>query len=80
MLFMHDVVLADKSWTIVNRKLEFWRETLESKSFRLNRIKTEYMICDFDTTTHEEGYVSLEGQAMSSKNIFQYLGSMLQRD
>jgi hypothetical protein len=75
MLFMHDVVLADKSWTIVNRKLEFWRETLESKSFRLSRTKTKYMSCDFHTT-HEEGDVSLEGQVVHRLDTFRYLGSM----
>jgi hypothetical protein len=37
------------------------------------------MRCDFDTTTHEEGYVSLEGQ-IPRKDIFRYLGSILQRD
>jgi hypothetical protein len=42
--------------------------TLESKCFRLNRIKTEYMRCNFDTTTHEEGNVSLEDQVVSRKD------------
>ena len=47
MLFVDDVVLMDESQTGVNRKLELWRQTLESKCFRLNRTKTEYMRCDF---------------------------------
>ena len=34
-------------WTGVNQKLELWRETLESKGFRLSRTQTEYMRCDF---------------------------------
>ena len=38
------------------------RETLESKGFRLSRTKTEYMRCDFGTTTREEKDISLEGQ------------------
>jgi hypothetical protein len=38
------------------------------------------MRCDFGTTTHEEEYVSLEGQVVSRKETFRYLGSMLQRD
>jgi hypothetical protein len=45
--------------TGVNRKLELWWEILEFKDFRLNGTKTEYMRCDFDTTTHEED-VSLD--------------------
>ncbi|KAG2638086.1 hypothetical protein PVAP13_2NG570220 [Panicum virgatum] len=61
MLFADDVVLVNESRAGVNRKLELWRQTLESKSFRLSRTKTEYMRCDFGAT-HEEGDVSLEGQ------------------
>ena len=47
MLFADDVVLMDESQARVNRKLELWRQTLESKDFRLSRTKTEYMRCDF---------------------------------
>ena len=50
MLFANDVVLVDKSRAGVNRKLEMWRRTLESKRFRLSRTKTEYMMCDFSAT------------------------------
>ena len=32
-----DVVLVDESRAGVNRKLELWRRTLESKGFRLSR-------------------------------------------
>jgi hypothetical protein len=78
MLFADDVVLVDDSRTRVNRKLELWRKTLESKGFRLNRTKTEYMRCSFSTTTCEE--VSLDGQVVPRKDTFQYLGSMLQND
>jgi hypothetical protein len=37
------VVLVDESLTRVNRKLELWRDTLESKYFRPCRTKIEYM-------------------------------------
>ena len=77
MLFADDVVLVDKSQAGVNRKLELWRQNLESKGFRLNRTKTEYMRCDFGGVIQEEGYVSLEGQVVPKKNTFQYLGSLL---
>ena len=43
MLFADDVVLVDESRAGVNMKLELWRQTLESKGFRLSRTKTEYM-------------------------------------
>jgi len=79
MLFADDVVLVDESRAGVNRKLELWRQMLESKGFRLSRTKTEYMRCDFGAT-HEEGDVSLEGQVVPKRDTFRYLGSMLQRD
>ena len=47
MFFADDVVLVDESQTGVDQKLELWRETLESKGFRLNRTKIEYMRCDW---------------------------------
>ena len=45
-----------------------WRETLESKGFRLSRTKTEYMRCDFGGVVQEEGDVSLKGQVVPKKN------------
>ena len=60
MLFADDVVLVDESQARVNRKLELWQQTLESKGFRISRTKTEYMRCDFSTARQEEGDVSLE--------------------
>jgi hypothetical protein len=38
------------------------------------------MRCAFDTTTYEEGDVSLGDQIVSGKDTFMYLVSMLQRD
>ena len=74
MLFTDDVVLVDESQARVNRKLELWRQTLESKGFRVSRTKTEYMICDFGNATHEEGDVSLEGQGVPKKDTFSVSG------
>lgn len=74
---MDDVVLVDENRVGVNRKLELWRETLESNGFRLGRSKTEYMRCYFGTIAHEEGDVSLEGQVELRKGTFQYSGSVL---
>jgi hypothetical protein len=80
MLFADNVMLVDDSRMGVNRKLEHWRQVLESKGFRLNRTKTEYMRCNFSTTTREEEEVSLDGQVVPRKDTFRYLGSMLQKD
>ena len=49
----------DESRAVVNQKLELWRETLQSRGFRLSRTKIEYMRCDFGTTTREEKDISL---------------------
>jgi hypothetical protein len=80
MLFTDDVVLVDESRTWVDQKLELWRRTLKAKCFRLSRFKTEYMKCDFDATTQEEGDVRLDDQVVPKKDTFCYLGSMLQKD
>ncbi|GJM96481.1 hypothetical protein PR202_ga13320 [Eleusine coracana subsp. coracana] len=56
MLFADDVVLVDESKTGVKQKLELWRQTLESKGFKL-RSKTEYMKCDFSSTPYDEGEI-----------------------
>lgn len=44
MLFADDFVLVDETAEGVNAKLEVWRETLESKGFRISRNKTEYIV------------------------------------
>ena len=38
------------------------------------------MRCDFGNATHEEEEVSLEGQVVPKKDIFRYLGLMLQKN
>jgi hypothetical protein len=73
MLFADDVVLVDESQKGVNGKLKLWRQTLESKCFRINRTKTEYMRCDFGTTISEDGDVSLGGQVVPKKDTICYL-------
>jgi hypothetical protein len=80
MLFTDDVVLIDKSRIGVNQKLELWRQTLESKDFRLNRIKTEYMRCRFSEENSDDEDVSLDGRVVPMNDIFPYLGSMLQSE
>ncbi|KAJ4774896.1 Craniofacial development protein 2 [Rhynchospora pubera] len=80
MLFADDVVLVDESKTEVDRKLELWIRTLESKGFRLSRTKTEYMGCEFSGIRPVDGDVCLDGQVVPTKDTFRYLGSMLQSD
>nr|XP_016513303.1 PREDICTED: uncharacterized protein LOC107830295 [Nicotiana tabacum] len=54
MLFADDIVLIDEMRGGVNAKLEVWRQTLESKGFKLSRSKTQYLECKFSEGMHEE--------------------------
>ena len=47
MLFADDIVLVDETRAGINVKLELWRQTLESRDFRLRKTKKEYMECKF---------------------------------
>ena len=80
MLFADDIVLVDESCSGVNRKLELWRQTLESKGFRLSRMKTEYMHCNFSEVrgSGPSGEVTLDGVEIKSSTKFRYLGSIVQ--
>jgi Reverse transcriptase (RNA-dependent DNA polymerase) len=70
MLFADDVVLIDESRIGVDQKLEFLRQTLESKGFRLNRTKTEYIMCQFSEDNSDDGDVSLDGQVVPMNDTF----------
>ncbi|KAF3618970.1 putative pre-mRNA-processing factor 6-like [Capsicum annuum] len=79
MLFADDVVLIDETRGGVNDKLEVWRQTLESKGFRVSRSKTEYVECKFNDVRREnEVVVKLEAQEVCKRDKFKYLGSVIQ--
>ncbi|KAF3627840.1 putative pre-mRNA-processing factor 6-like [Capsicum annuum] len=81
MLFADDVVLIDETRGGVNDKLEVWRQTLESKGFRVSRSKTEYVECKFnDVRWENEVVVKLEAQEVCKRDKFKYLGSVIQSD
>jgi hypothetical protein len=80
MLFVDDVELIDESIIVFNQKLELWRQTLESKYFRLSRTKTEYMRCQISEENSDDGDVSLDGRVVPMNDAFRYLGSMLQSE
>jgi hypothetical protein len=80
MLFADDVVLIDESRIEVNQKQELWRQTLESKSFRLSRTKTEYMRYQFSGENSDDGDVCLDGRVVPMNDTFRYLRSMLQSE
>ena len=56
MLFVDDIVLIDETKSRVNAKLDVWREVLESKGFKINRTKIEYIKYNFskNKNTNEE--------------------------
>ncbi|KAM3202763.1 hypothetical protein P3L10_030388 [Capsicum annuum] len=79
MLFADDVVLIDETRGGVNDKLEVWRQTLESKGFRVSRSKIEYVECKFNDVRREnEVVVKLESQEVCKRDSFKYLGSVIQ--
>ncbi|WMV29994.1 hypothetical protein MTR67_023379 [Solanum verrucosum] len=78
MLFADDIVLIDETRDRVNARLEVWRQTLESKGFRLSRTKTEYLGCKFSDALDEADVdVRLATQIIPKKESFKYLGSRL---
>ncbi|XP_019257170.1 PREDICTED: uncharacterized protein LOC109235491 [Nicotiana attenuata] len=79
MLFANDIVLIDETRGGVNEMLEVWRQTLESKGFKLSRTKTEYLECKFSNGTKEKDMeVRLDTQVIPKRGSFKYLGSIIQ--
>ncbi|XP_059310768.1 uncharacterized protein LOC132062156 [Lycium ferocissimum] len=79
MMFADDIVLINESRGGVNARLEVWRQTLESKGFKLSRTKTEYLECKFsDVSQVEDEDVQLDTQVIPKKESFKYL-SIIQR-
>jgi len=80
-LFADDIVLVDEIRDGVNAKLELWRQTLESRGFRLSRAKTKYMECKFSKQrTRNYSIVTLNGQEIPMSSHFRYLSSIFQKD
>ncbi|XP_026378311.1 uncharacterized protein LOC113272727 [Papaver somniferum] len=72
------MALIGNSKEDVEEKLELWRQTLESKGFKLSITKTEYLKCDLSDSGRVEGDILLDGQPVPRKESFRYLGSILQ--
>ena len=78
MLFADDIVLVDETRAGVNAKLELWRQTLESRGFRLSRTKTEYMECKFSKQEiRDYSIVILDGQEIPMSSYFKYLSCII---
>ncbi|XP_070036950.1 uncharacterized protein [Nicotiana tomentosiformis] len=79
MLFANDIVLIDEMRSGVNVSLEVWRQTLESKGFKLSRTKTEYLEYKFSDGTREADVeVKLYARVIPKRASFKYLRSIIQ--
>ncbi|XP_070023291.1 uncharacterized protein [Nicotiana sylvestris] len=68
MLFANDIVLIDELRAGVNNRLVVWRQALESKGFKLSRMKIEYLEYKFSIEPGEMGVdVRLESQMKVAK-------------
>ncbi|KAJ7971514.1 Retrovirus-related Pol polyprotein LINE-1 [Quillaja saponaria] len=79
MLFADDIVLIDETREGLNSKLGMWRNALESKGLRLSRTKTKYMECNFSETKGGPNNIILDGETISTKDVFKCLGSFIQK-
>jgi len=77
MLFVDDIVLMYEMRYRLNKKLELWRHTLESRGFKLSKLKTEYLNCEFIGVKGGDGEVSMGGAVISRVEKFKYLGSIM---
>ncbi|XP_070026270.1 uncharacterized protein [Nicotiana sylvestris] len=78
MLFIDDIVLIDETRGGVNAKLEVWRQTLESKGFKLSKSKIKYLECKFSKGMHERRSGSEDWYSgYPKRDSFKYLGSII---
>ena len=75
-VFENDNVFVDETRDEVNNKLEQWRHNLESRGFKLSRLKIEYLWCRGGEKGNEE--VTIDGIAIIRMKKFKYLGLFLQ--
>lgn len=71
MVFADDIVLIDESLEGLNINLEYRRDALESKGFRISRTKLEYVTCNFSNMRigHSD-LVMIDGQAIPKSSNF----------
>ncbi|XP_070041164.1 uncharacterized protein [Nicotiana tomentosiformis] len=68
-----DIVLIDKTQGGVNARLEVWRQTLESKYFKLSKTKIKYLECKFSGVAQKLNEdVRLDSQVISRRDSFKY--------
>ncbi|XP_068235473.1 uncharacterized protein [Palaemon carinicauda] len=75
MPFADDIVLCDEIREGLERKLEIWREELESRGLKISRTKTKYMCCSLQ---NQLNYIHLLGEIVKRTEKFKYLGSYVE--
>ena len=79
MLLADDIVIIDEARDGVNGKLEWWRHTLESRGFQVNRSKTKYLHYCFNGREDARGEVKIDWMMIPKVEKFKYLGSIIQQ-
>ena len=81
MLFADDLVLCAEDRDTLEKRLEKWREVMESAGLKLSRLKTEYLppVGEFGDITMKE-YNSSERAKLPKCEQFKYLGTTIQQD
>jgi len=79
--FANDIILIDETIEGVCRKLDRWREALESKGFRISHSKTEYLAYNFGLELGARGNsMEINGVRVLECEAFHYLGSIIQKN
>ena len=76
MLYADDIAMCIGETADLNVKLEAWREKLEDRGLRINRVKTEWMKCLFGEDD-DEVRLEMDTENLRKVEFFKYLGSVL---
>jgi len=74
----NDIVHIDETRGGLNKKLERWMYSLESRGFRLSRSKTKNLRCGFSGLEKDGGEVTMSGVVVPSVEKFKYLGLIVE--
>lgn len=83
MMYADGVMLLSETKEGIKRRLDEWREALESRGIKISTTKTEYMrrICVCTKQEQDgEDTIRLDGLSLQRVDSFRYLGSTLSSD
>ena len=79
MLFADDEALVYANRGHVNFNLKIWKNTLESRGFKINRVKIKYLKHNFSNKTSKiEGEVRMDDIEIGRRRNLRYLDSIIQ--